>query len=303
MPIEYINTPVKNNRMLYKALNTNSIELEEILARKDSYYREVRVSKNGKVRITYNIKGRLRQILNAVKIHIFGNVKYPEYLHGGIRNRSARTNALKHLNPSNIITMDIRSFFPSITYKHVCDLFYSGFQLSNSTSRKLADLITYKGKLPQGSPVSSFAANCIFHNSEGRLEEYFARKGYKYTRFVDDITVSSRHKLTNEEKEEIKQRINQFIRRHGFRVKHNKTKISNRKDPKIISGLAVDSGTVKVPSEYVANLIKEINSLSKSSADDKTLRKIKGKIYYVKSFSGKQGKELLIFLMKKIKEY
>src|SRR5690606_37155363 len=57
--------------------------------------------------------------------------------------------------------------------------------------RDMARLNCVDGVLVQGSPCASYIAGAIFNVEEGRLVRRLESKGYRYTRYVDDITVSS----------------------------------------------------------------------------------------------------------------
>jgi hypothetical protein len=57
----------------------------------------------------------------------------------------------------------------------------------------IAKLGTYRGRLPQGSPLSPLLANIAFMEKDNKILEYLQNDfidGFKYTRYFDDLTFS-----------------------------------------------------------------------------------------------------------------
>ena len=284
---------------LFNMLGRVAPHLDKILVNKGNYYTSKDIKKKDDTyRRTYIIKYPLKLILQIINKELFGKVKYPSYLHGSLPKRSIKTNAGRHSGATTFVKMDIKSFFPSIKEKHVFDLFHLRFQFPKSVSKKLANIIIYKNEIPQGSPVSSFVANLILEG-EDKLAKVFLNKGYCYTRYVDDIVVSSSHKLSGEEIYEIKRDITMMIERNGFQVNKKKTEVTHKEQTSIITGLRPGLNSPKIPDKYVRDVLTQIKDMEQNGVIDiAKINSVRGKINHVKRFSKSKGKYLEMQLVK-----
>ena len=285
---------------LLRVIGRSEGALRKIVTCRNGYYRQVTLrQKSNKTRITYDINGTpLGSVIGRVKTHILDNVDYPPYLHGSLKGRSIITNAETHLGAVAAVSCDITDFFPSIKEGHVFRVFHRGFHFSKKVSHTLALLLTRESQgeneLPQGSPASSHIANLVFFNNEPALVEKLRARGYRYTRYVDDITVSSPVALSNEDKSWIIRRIKEMVVPMGFRLKNKKTKIQNRTSRKTTTGLVVGRKRVKIPREYVQKTFVCIDRLKRQSSSEraKSVATIRGKINYIKNTSPKDAEYL-----------
>lgn len=162
------------------------------------------IKPNGKERITFSVRHPLKPIHEKIKTNIFHNVRYPSYLQGAIKSdetsRDYIYDVLIHAENNFFITEDISNFSPSITYEKVYEMWLHFFNFSKSVSELLAKLTTHNGVVPQGSKTSSYIANLIFWQNEGFFVKQLQEQGIAYTRFVDDITLSSKHFISDTEK-------------------------------------------------------------------------------------------------------
>jgi hypothetical protein len=69
-------------------------------------------------------------------------------------------------------------------------------------------------------------ANLIFFDYEPHLVAKFLENGILYTRFVDDISVSSKNKISGKEKTEVIANIYGMLLHHNFKAKRSKHEIS-----------------------------------------------------------------------------
>ena len=93
-------------------------------------------------------------------------------------------------------------------------------------SQCLTQLTTRQGELPQGAITSSFLANLVFWQDEPILHTKLASQGLIYSRYVDDIAVSSKAFLTNQEKSEVMRQIYGMLLKLGYQPKRAKHEIS-----------------------------------------------------------------------------
>jgi len=194
------------------------------------------------------LKERQRWILRNIleRIEIDSNV------HGFVQGKSIVTNAKQHINKEEILCVDILEFFGSIKSEKVFEVFLKcGYD--ENISRLLTELCTYNDCLPQGAPTSPALSNIIFKNCDIRLKELAQANDLTYSRYADDITVSSNNNNIFQHYNAIKN----ILSDEGYRLNKDKTHIMVGKQRKIVTGLLV-SDKVKVLGKYKRSFRQEI---------------------------------------------
>ena len=180
-------------RTLAKTLSLTEPELVRLAKHSDKYYnvsKEIPKS-DGSVRLTYSVGYPLKKVLIRIRNRIISNVNYPDYILAGRQGKSYLDNAKKHKSSTMILSEDITRFFDSIKQEYVEQLFKYFFRFPPDVSQTLSQLCTLDGSLVQGSPISGDIANLIFHEKEPSVVRLAASLGLKYSRYYDDIYVSS----------------------------------------------------------------------------------------------------------------
>lgn len=154
---------------------------------------------DGSKRITYDVKPKLKRVHERINNTLLKQVSYPDYLQGSLKGRDYLSNTKQHIDKHIIISEDISNFYPSITSKTVHEVWTGFFHFSNEIASYLTALITHNGHLVQGGKTSSYISNLVLWNREAQLVKEFRRQGITYTRYVDDVTLSSRHPLRKPE--------------------------------------------------------------------------------------------------------
>ena len=278
----YPHKPIQSIESLARSLGIQKNFLLKInQSELDKYYRRLPEEK----RKLYYIKNPLKLIQKRIKNNILDCVEYPNFLHGGIAKRSAITCAKVHLDKAVLSHEDIEKFFPSVTEKHIFNLWRYHFHSSEEVAKTLTRLTTYKNELPQGSSTSVHLANLVLlaGNDELKLYQELKISGYDYTRYIDDIQASSKKNRTPKEKTIIIRKIIRFARSKGFRLNPQKREIQGSQDRK--SALGCDIGKhLKKPNKYTYELIKNYKE------DNISKRSREGKLRHIEHVNPKQGK-------------
>jgi RNA-directed DNA polymerase len=190
----------------------------------------------------------LENILQKLEIH--------DAAHGFTKERSIVTNATPHVGADVIINLDLKDFFPSISYKRVKGLFTS-FGYSEAIATIFALICTaaqveeleLDGKtyyvalgdrqLPQGSPASPAITNLLCRRLDKRLTTMSGELGFTYTRYADDLTFSGsgdslRH-ICN-----ILRRTESIVTHEGFTVNQEKTRVLRKSRQQEVTGIVVN---------------------------------------------------------------
>jgi hypothetical protein len=224
----YPHAAIRGLAALSKALGVHESVLEQCARTAEKMYRVAKSEKkrDGSIRQTFDAWPRLKAIQIKIKERILQRVIFPSYLHGSLRGRSPRTNAATHVQSKITFSEDISKFFPSASRTLVQRVWVDMFGFSKDVANLLTALTTLNGGLPQGGVTSSHLANLIFWDYEPGLVKILALRGLRYSRYVDDVTVSSRIRLEPAEKTYVVSQIYGMLLHHGFepnREKHDIT--------------------------------------------------------------------------------
>ncbi|QKD42551.1 RNA-directed DNA polymerase [Alicycliphilus denitrificans] len=228
---------------LHVPLGLPASDLLALAERADGLYRVAkRITKpDGSIRIAYDTLDPLKGVHRRVKSQILDHVSYPAYLTGSIKGCDAKVNASLHARARIVINEDISGFFPSTSADRVFSIWHNFFGFSEEVARCLTRLTTRHGELPQGAITSSFLANLVFWRDEPALHDKFAAQGLVYSRYVDDIAVSSKTFLTNKEKTDVIRQVYGMLLKHGYRAKRAKHEIATSARRMAVTKLAVNS--------------------------------------------------------------
>ncbi len=285
--LKYLNKPIYSTKNLALLLGIDKKELQNIAKNSNKYFQLIQqVKKDGGVRNCYNLREPLKYIHKKIQHRITSNVCYPNYIQGSIKGCSNLTNAQLHEKSKTIIQLDIKNFFPSIKTKHIYVLWRHFFNFSEEISNLLTSLITLDKNFIQGSPLSSDIANLIFWDKEHSLVENFRKNNLIYSRYVDDINISSKNKISDKSKTHIIQRVHSMVKSKDLKLKNNKTKILNSNNQLLITGLVVNH-KVKVSRQYISNVFQEVKSKNAN------ISSIRGKANYIQQTCPKQANSIL----------
>lgn len=196
---QYPFKPIYGLRALALALGESEQLLIRLATRSDQMYRHVpHIKKNGEQRDTYDAYEPLKRVQRKIVDRILSKVIFPRYLHGGIRDkdfpRSIYSNAAVHAGAKVVLLQDIKNFYPSITIAQVQNVFRGLFGFGEEVVEQLSLISTREKSVPQGASTSGYLANLVFWDVEAQIVDVLNQAGYCYSRFADDITISSHQK-------------------------------------------------------------------------------------------------------------
>jgi retron-type reverse transcriptase len=168
----------------------------------------------------------LRGILDGVILH--------QACHGFRREHSILTNARPHEKREVVVCMDLRDFFPSITFPRVFGVFrLLGFRPADAGL--FARLTTWNGFLPQGAPTSPQIGNIICRKLDRRLFGLAESLGATYTRYADDLTFSGPVGILKRLRT-----VRRIVQEEGFSVAEEKTRIMRQGSRQKVCGVVVN---------------------------------------------------------------
>lgn len=244
--------------------------------------------------------------------------------HGFIAGRSILSNALAHKGADVVVKMDIKDFFPSVTWNRVKGLLRKG-GLPEGTATVLAlmsteaprEVMQFRGKtlyvakgpraLPQGAPTSPGITNALCLRLDKRLAALARRLGFTYTRYADDLTFSWRKASQPKARRAqgapvavLCARVEEILKAEGFTVHPAKTRVARKGNRQRVTGLVVNEapeGTpgARVPRDVVRQLRAAIHNREqgKPGKDGESLAQLKGMAAFIHMTDPVKGRAFL----------
>ncbi|NJD68616.1 MAG: hypothetical protein FIA90_08215 [candidate division NC10 bacterium] len=227
--------PILTRTHLAKLLEVSENELSDLATCTDRYYDVFSIPKaNGQRRKIQaprpplkEIQQRIAALLERVKLH-------PD-AHGFRGERSILTNARLHLDRQVVINLDVKDFFPSSTFERVLGCLGS-LGYPHGVALLLTQLTTYHDVIPTGAPTSPILSNLICRRLDLRLSRLGDQLNFRYSRYADDMTISS-------EDGGIVRRLpffKEIIREEGFEVHEEKIRVMRKGSRQQVTGVIVN---------------------------------------------------------------
>jgi Reverse transcriptase (RNA-dependent DNA polymerase) len=239
----YKGRPIGSISALARALGVPETTLASVTLTASTLYRgPIIVRKAGrKPRQTYDALPALKNLHRRILDRILRHVVLPDYLLGGIKGCSYISNAARHSGSKILLGEDIDSFYPSISERRLQLIFQEVLQFPPLVSAVLARLCTREGVLVQGGVASTDLANLALYRTEPQLEEAARKRGLRYSRFIDDIHVSSVRARPEGDVQAFMAVMRRTLEREGFRPKRSKQFVAVAGKPMRVHGLNVNS--------------------------------------------------------------
>jgi len=230
----------------------------------DHYHRFTIPKRTGGQRVISAPKSRLRTaqrwvleaILSRLEVHFAAAAFRPK--------RSILDNAATHANRAVVVRVDLKDFFPSITFRRVKGLFES-FGYNEGIATLLALLtteapraaLTLDGRkrfvsvgerqLPQGACTSPALTNLLCRKLDRRLTGAAQSFGFSYSRYADDLVFS--HTAAEAPLGALLALLRTVLTQEGFTVNEAKTAIMRPHQRQVVTGLVVNGETPRLSRE------------------------------------------------------
>ena len=257
-------------------------------------YKEFEIPKRtgGTRRITAPV-GKLKDIQKCIAIILSPYYLVPDCVHGFVEGRSVATNASKHIERNYVLNIDLKDFFPTITYTRVMKaLMELGF--NEEVSDTIARLCTIplwdessqmlRNALPQGSPASPLLSNIVCSSLDQRLMALAKRFGLTYSRYADDITFSSNHSVYAKDSAFL-QELEDIVKSSGFKINEKKTRLQKKGSRQEVTGLIVGE-KINTYRQFTKNLRAAVFHADTNGCTPHEFKNIMGRVSYLAMVKG-----------------
>lgn len=222
--------------------------------------------------------------LKKAQYWILQNILYPlqthKAAHGFVPQLSIITNAQNHVGKDVLINIDLKNFFPTITYRRIKGMFVAlGYSEQLATifallcSEPDVDKVELDGKtffvargqrlLPQGAPTSPALTNIICYKLDIRIAGMAAKLGFTYSRYADDISLSA---MDSRYINLALRQAEQIITDEGFIINPNKVEIMRKGAQKEVTGIVVNE-KLNVSKAHLKQFRAVLHTLANKGAD------------------------------------
>ena len=225
--------------------------------------------------------------------HVLSRVVLRDCATAFAQGRSIYQNAIPHVGAGVVVNLDLRSFFPSISFPRVVGVYLS-LGYTYQVALFLAKLSCHEGKLPQGAPTSPAISNLVCRRLDSRLLGLAKSMGFKYTRYADDMTFSG-----DIMPDGLIRTAKRIIQDEGFEIAGKKTRVTRRGRSQRVTGLVVNE-KVNVARDYYRRIRAIIHNCQRFGVESQNRdghedfkAHLYGHAHYIDSINPNLGQRLL----------
>lgn len=216
--------------------------------------------------------------------------------HGFEKNKSIITNAYIHKNKKYLLNIDISDFFSSFNFGRVQGYLYKSreFMFTKEVATIIAQLVCYKGKLPQGAPTSPIISNLIFNIVDLQILVLAKKYRLNYTRYADDMSFSTNNKVFEKEYLNFIQELSDLLVKNGFEINQSKTRLAYRSSKQEVTGLTVNN-KINASRKFIKNTRAMADQLYKTDSfqidgEDGTVNQLEGRLSFINQLDWSNNK-------------
>lgn len=196
----------------------------------------------------YQCSTRLKSFHTFLSLFVFSEMPMRKDIVYSYQKDVNITNAVRpHCNSEYIFKTDISKFFPSISDKaisHTLSRYCQNIRSVNSEEvRENIDRIVYlctiNNHVPVGFSCSPSISNFCFYDYDNIIESYCKERNYIYSRYSDDLIISSQDKM---DKDVMIRDLSSILSSDEFlklSINFKKTKIITKKYERKILGISI----------------------------------------------------------------
>jgi len=247
------------------------------------------------------LKEKQRKLLKILeKTSTITGLRPTPFMMGFMKNRSILENAKQHQDKKYVINIDIENFFNNCKKSNMpedlksalkmlkppksVENYLSEEEIEFLKNENIEEIIFYEDFLPQGAPTSPFLSNFWLREADFMIVRVLKDQisdDIRYTRYADDITISSNSKaifapITLEI-------IEKILNKHGFKINTKKIKKMTQSSRKEVTGLVVNSGKPTVSKKFRLKVRAAVHNFlhKKEYQTEEEKRKILGWLGFV----------------------
>lgn len=258
--------------------------IEVRLKNHNKFYRKAFIpKKRGGVREIYLPSVELKAIQYFILEKYLLRIDASEYAMAYKKGCSILDNANSHINNKHFFIVDLADFFNSLDFNAAQGILIKFFEkdLGIDGVKEMLAFMSFENHFVQGCITSPHLSNIIFKEIDYEIVEKFRYlPNFKYTRYSDDIVISSSEKIDKK----IYTDLSNILSKHKFKINRKKTYFTSSKNFVRITGINLyQQKELKVGTKYKKELKNMIYYKIKYGVHAKeSCEKIIGKLMFLK---------------------
>lgn len=249
-------------------LRVGNKTLFDILKHCDEHYRLVLIPKrSGGMRELCVPDESLKRMQRSILKEIFVHLPVSRYATAYYAGSKLRDNAAPHVGRRYLLKLDLSDFFGSVRFDMVFSAAFHTRFFPKQIGAVLTTLCCKDDTLPQGAPTSPAISNLVMKQFDDNFGSWCDAKGFAYTRYCDDITISGNRSLYS-----AYNKARQWLTGMGFEINERKTRFLSNANRQMVTGLTVNE-KISVPNDYKRGVRQEFYYAQKYGAENVILRK------------------------------
>jgi RNA-directed DNA polymerase len=211
--------------------------------------------RSGGKRLIMAPKRRLKAIQRKLLALLVEKLPVGDQAHAFRRGHNIRTGAEPHVGKRLVLKLDLKDFFPSVTFARVRGLLIA-YGYSYPVASTLSVLMTEAERQPvevdgnifhvpigerhcvQGAPTSPGLCNALLLRLDHRLAGLAKRRGLAYTRYADDLSFSG--EMDRKAAHKVRSVVGQIVTEEGFTINADKTRLMGQGSRQSVTGVVVN---------------------------------------------------------------
>lgn len=205
------------------------------------------------------------------------------------KGKNIKQNAEFHKDSNYLLKLDLSNFFNSITPDLLKNQFKNhNINLTEQDFHLLSNLIFWRSDrekeliLSVGAPTSPFISNFIMYNFDRKMIDLCKKFDCKYSRYADDITISSINNFYDINLPKIIRKSLQDEFNNILKLNNTKTKFISKAHKRIVTGIVLsNNNNISIGYKNKRLLSTQIHHFKcKIMTEDKKIMKLKGNLSF-----------------------
>jgi len=274
---------------LLKKLGYEEVVFNHITKKASSYYRPFHlvIVKKGTRKVRHIDSPGKKSALSLLQKQINKKLllaeagQLPKSMVGSIKGKDLFKHIEPHVNQPTVVCMDLQHCFPNISQKRIFNTWHKTLGYTPELSKKLTQLTTIRGYLPQGPPTSPMLCNFALSGMATEIEKVCETNGLAYTQYVDDICISGDDVLARA----VIAEIHKIVKSYGQNIKDVKTEIMDSRHQQRSMGIVLNKNA-KLIEQYANSIVAEIRGFEERGLITTSEKvHIVGRLLYLQKFS------------------
>lgn len=254
------------------------------LKKHNKFYKKVYIpKKDGSYREVYLPSIEIKAIQYFILENYLSKIEISKYAMAYKKDCSILDNANVHLKNKYFLKVDLIDFFYSLNYDVAKKTlsYYFEKEIGEDGVDEMLNFISYENHFVQGCVTSPYLSNIIFKDIDYLIADKFSKiPNFRYTRYSDDIVISSSKKIDFSVLDELKRILKEF----NYNINCHKTYFTSNSNSVRITGLNIyKQSSIKVGTKYKKELKNMIyHKLKYGSDSNESCEIILGKLMFLK---------------------